>query len=71
LLQHNRHTGVHRAALPAQAVVSPTGQRAAPAKTATILRMESRRDTDSANDFDISSRRSMIDTFFRSSSRNV
>ena len=36
-----------------------------------MLRNDSRRDTDSANNFDISSRRSMIDTFLREAKRIV
>ena len=49
----------------AGAVLSPRGVSATPAKTTPMLRSDSRRDTDTASNFDNSSRRSMIDTSLR------
>jgi hypothetical protein len=63
LVGHRRQKAMHRSGLAAQAVFTPSVLSAAPAKTTPILRSDSRRDTDTASNFDNSSRRSMIDTF--------
>jgi hypothetical protein len=60
-LEH-RQKALHRSGPAAQAVRNPREPSAAPAKTAPIRRNDSRRDTDTASNFDNSSRRSMIDT---------
>jgi hypothetical protein len=65
LVGHHRQKAVHRSGLAAQAVFSPSVLSAAPAKTTPIVRSDSRRDTETASNFDNSSRRSMIDTSFR------
>ena len=62
LVEHDRQKAVHRSGRAAQAVPTPRELSTAPAKTAPMLRSDSRRDTDSANNLDNSSRRSMIDT---------
>jgi hypothetical protein len=62
VVEHRRQKAVHRSGLAAQAVLSPRGLSAAPAKTTPMLRSDSRRDADPASNFDNSSRRSMIDT---------
>jgi hypothetical protein len=62
LLVHHRQKAPHRSGRAAQAVPTPRELSTVPATTAPMLRSDSRRDTDSANIFDISSRRSMIDT---------
>ena len=64
LVEHDRQKAVHRSGLAAQAVPSIRGLSTAPAKTAPMRPSDSRRDTDAASNFDNSSRRSMIDTFF-------
>ena len=64
LVEHDRQKAVHRSGLAAQAVPTPRELSTAPAKTAPMLRSDSRRDTDSANNLENSSRRSMIDTSF-------
>ena len=63
LVEHDRQNAVHRSGRAAQAVPTPRELSTVPAIMAPMLRSDSRRDTDSANNFDISSRRSMIDTF--------
>ena len=65
LVEHDRQNAVHRSGRAAQAVPTPRELSTVPAITAPMLRSDSRRDTDFANNFDISSRRSMIDTFLR------
>ena len=62
LVEHDRQKAVHRSGLAAQAVPTTRGLSTAPAKTAPMLRSDSRRDTDAASNFDNSSRRSMIET---------
>ena len=63
LVGHHLQKAVHRSGLAAKAVPSTRGLSIAPAKMTPMLRSDSRRDTDVANNFDNSSRRSMIDTF--------
>ena len=63
LVGHHRQKAVHRSGRAAQAVFTPSVLSAAPAKTTPMLRSDSRRDTDTASNFDNSSRRSIIDTF--------
>jgi hypothetical protein len=65
LVGHQRQKAVHRSGRAALAVFTPRGLSAAPAKTTPMLRSDSRRDTDTASNFDNSSRRSMIDTSLR------
>jgi hypothetical protein len=62
LVGHDRQKAVHRSGRPAQAIPTPKELSTVPANTTPMLRSDSRRDTDSANNFDISSRRSMINT---------
>ena len=63
LVGHDRQKAVHRSGLAAQAVLSIKGLSTAPATKVPMRRSDSRRDTDSANNLENSSRRSMIDTF--------
>ena len=65
LVGHDRQKAVHRSGRAAQAVFTPREPNTVPAKTAPMLRSDSRRDTDTASNFDNSSRRSMIDTSLR------
>jgi hypothetical protein len=68
---HHRQKAVHRSGRAAQAVFTPSVLSAAPANTTPMLRSDSRRETETASNFDNSSRRSMIATSLLSSSRNV
>jgi hypothetical protein len=65
LVGHDRQKAVHRSGRAAQAVPTPKELSATPAKAAPMLRSDSRRETDFANNLENSSRRSMIDTFLR------
>jgi hypothetical protein len=71
LVEHDRQKAVHRSGLAAQAVPTPKEPINVPARTAPMLRSDSRRDTDAASNFDNSSRRSMIETSFLEGSREV
>ena len=62
LVGHDRQKAVHRSGLAAQAVPTSREPNTAPANTVPMPRSDSRRDTDRANNFDKSSKRSMIDT---------
>jgi hypothetical protein len=62
---HDRQKVVHRSGLAAQAVLIPIEPSATPAKASPMLRNDSRRETDVANDLDSSSRHFMIETLLR------
>jgi hypothetical protein len=62
LVEHDRQNAVHRSGRAAQAVPTPRELSTVPAITAPMHRNDSRRDTDSANNLENSSRRSMINT---------
>ena len=62
LVEHDRQKAVHRSGRAAQAVPTPRELSATPARATPMLRSDSRRDTDFANNLENSSRRSMIDT---------
>jgi hypothetical protein len=61
-VEHHRQKAVHRSGRAAQELRSPRELTAAPPKSAPMLRSDSRRDTDAANNLENSSKHSMIDT---------